>query len=337
MLIIFFSFYSFKILLAFDATFMLNKDAFVYEKYNFSIAKVIDARPDKQKPIGIYYEGILSKKKAFVGNDSIDKELMQYFSKYPKSFYEPTKIILVINQINLIEIINKRTDDLEITLAFDYYRITENTAKLEYSQYLKYDRGVGDFAPDDINTLFSSAMATAFLQFKNQIMYYKPIEFTALQTEDLVKRLNSKVIRRIDSSNANDGLYFNIHQLIKNAPVVTSNYKIISDSALLSNKAVTIDSKNYIVKKVFAFVKNGQLYIYMGDGIYLPAIFEADGKIALKDLFYGGKEKMFNKTSLAGLRSFFPLLALISDLNDLSGKDKMIKVYVDEETGELKI
>lgn len=334
---LFFSFYSFKTLLAFDASFMLNKDAFVYEKYNFSISKVVDARPDKQKAIGIYYKGLLLNKKFLVGNDSIDKEMERYFLKYPKSFYQSTKIILVINQINLIEIINKNADDFELTLALDYYRVTENTAKLEYSQYLKYDRGAGMNKPDDINKLFSTAMAAAFLQFKNQVMYYKPLEFTALQTEDLVKKLSSKIVWRIDSTNANDGLYFNIHQLIKNAPVVTSNYNIVSDSALLNNQVVAIDSKTYLVKKVFAFVKSGRIYIYMGDGIYLPAIVEADGRIALKDLYYKGKEKMFNKSSLAALRIFFPLLAVISDVNDLSGKGETVKVYVDEETGELKI
>jgi len=335
-IILFLFFGCFKTLLAFDATFMLNKDAFVYEKYNFSIAKVIDGRPDKQKAIGIYYQGLLNKK-LLVGNDSIDKELARYFLKYPKSFYEPTKIILVINQINLIEILNKRIDDFELTLAFDYYRITGNTAKLEYSQYLKYYRGAGTYKPDDISKLFSTTMAAAFLQFKNQIMYYKPLEFTALQTEDLVKRLNSKIIRRIDSTNANDGLYFNIHQLIKNAPVVTSNYKIVSDSALLNNQAVEIDSKTYLVKKVFAFVKSGRLYIYMSDGIYLPAVIEADGKIGLKDIYYKEKDKMFNNSAIAGLRALVPVLAIISDIANLSGKTEKVKVYVDQETGGLKL
>lgn len=324
-------------LFAFDATFMLNKDAFVYEKYNFSIAKVIDARTDKQKAIGVYYEGLLTNKKRLAGNDSIDKELQRYFLKYPKSFYEPTKIVLVINQINLIEIIDKNADDFELTLALDYYRVTETTVKLEYSQYLKYDRSTGINKPDGISKLFSTAMAAAFLQFKNQVMYYKPLEFTPMQTEDLVKRLNSKMIRRIDSSNANDGLYFNINQLIKNAPVVTSNYKIVNDSALSNNLPVTIDSKSYLVKKVFAFVKNGHLYIYMGDGIYLPAIIETDGKISLKDIYYREKEKRFNNPLLTGLKVFSPIFAIISDLTAASAKKEGVKVYVDEETGELKI
>ncbi|MBA3682224.1 MAG: hypothetical protein H0W73_13860 [Bacteroidetes bacterium] len=337
LVILFFSLCISKALFAFDATFMLNKDAFVYDKYNFSIVKVIDARIDKQKPIGIYYNGLLSNKKQTVGNDSINKELERHFLKYPKSFYEPTKIILVINQINLIEILNKRIDDLELTLAFDYYRVNENTAKLEYSQYLKYDKGAGTFKPDDINKLFSSAVAAAFLQFKNQIMYYKPLEFTALHTEELEKKLNSKIIRRIDSANANDGLYFNIHQLIKNAPVVTSNYKIVSDSALLNNQAVAVDSKTYLVKKVFAFVKNSQLYIYMGEGIYLPAIIEGDGKIMLKDVYYKEKEKKFNNPFITGLKVFVPVLAIISDINDLSKNREEVKVYIDEETGQLKI
>ncbi len=332
-----FSFCFSKSVFGFDATFMLNKDAFVYEKYNFSIVKVIDARIDKQKPIGIYYPGLLSNKKQTIGNDSIDKELERFFFKYPKSFYEPTKIILVINQINLIEAIDKTNDDLELSLAFDYYRVIENTAKLEYSQYLKYNRSAGVNKPENISKLFSTAVAAAFLQFKNQIMYYKPLEFTALQTEDLVKKLNTKVIRRIDSVNANDGLYFNIQQLIKNAPAVTSNYKIVNDSALLNNKAVVIDSKTYLVKKVFAFVKSSQLYIYIGEGIYLPAIVEASGKIAIKDFYYEGKDKMFNNAPLAGLWPFFPLIALIEDINDLTRKTQKIKIYIDEETGQLKI
>lgn len=336
LIVLILGFCNLKVLLAFDATFMLNKDAFVYEKYNFSITNVIDARPDKQKAIGFYYSGLLNKKLS-AGNDSLDKELLRYFLKYPKSFYDPTKMMLVINQINLIEIVSGNVDDFELTLAFDYYRKTENTAKLEYSQYLKFYKSAGLNKPNGINKAFSEAMAAAFLQFKNQIMYYKPLEFTALLTEDLEKKLNTNIIKRLDQTNANDGLYFNINQLMKNAPVVTSNYKIVNDSTLINFHPIVIDSKTYLVKKVFAFVKNGQLYIHISDGIYLPAVIEADGKIVLKDIYFKRKEKMLNNTSLAGLRPFFPLVALIRDINDLSGRTEILKVYVDEETGELKI
>jgi hypothetical protein len=124
---------------------------------------------------------------------------------------------------------------------------------------------------------------------------------------------------------------------MKNAPVVTSNYKIVNDSALLNSHPIVIDSKTYLVKKVFAFVKNNQLYIHISDGIYLPAVIEADGKIVLKDVYFKRKEKILNNTALAGLRPFFPLVALISDISDLSGRTEILKVYVDEETGELKI
>jgi len=335
--IIFLAFFTAKQLFAFDATFMLNKDAFVYEKYNFSIVKVIDARGDKQKPIGIYHPGLLSTKKQTVGNDSIASELQRYFAKYPKSFHESARIILVINQINLIEAIDKKNDDLELTLAFDYYRVTENTAKLEYSQYFKQNRSAGMNKPESINKLFSTAMTAAFLQFKNQIMYYKPLESGSIQITELENKLSGKVVRRIERSNANNGLYFNIHQLIKNAPALSSNYNIISDSALANNQPVQIDSKTYLVKKVFAFVKEGRIYIYIGEGIYVPAIIEEDGKISIMDFYYDGKEDKFNKAPLAGLWPYFPLAALINDIKGLSDKTGKIKVYIDEETGELKI
>lgn len=321
--------------MAFDGTFMLNKDAFVYEKYNFSIAKVVDARFNKQKPTGFYYEGLLNKIQT-VGNDTISSELERFFLKHHKSFYEPTKIILVINQINLIEILNGNTDDFEITLAFDYYRITENMAKLEYSQYLKFDKSAGLNKASGLNKIFSEAMAAAFLQFKNQIMYYKPLEFTAQQTEDLVKRLNSLPVKRIESANGNDGLYFNIGQLIRNAPVLTSNYKIINDSALINFQPVLIDCKSYLVKKAFAFIKNNQLYIYISDGKYLPAVVEADGRIFLKEIYYKKKENIFNNKTLANLRAFSPLLRTIKIIKDVTADSDQLKIQVDEETGQLK-
>jgi hypothetical protein len=46
---------------------------------------------------------------------------------------------------------------------------------------------------------------------------------------------------------------------------------------------------------------------------------------------------MFNNKVLAGLRPFMPLLAIISDVSNLSGKTEVVKIYINEETGELKI
>lgn len=336
LLILFIGIYSHSFLFAFDVNLMINKNTFVYEKYNFSVTNVIDARINQKNAVGYYYGGLLNKKLS-VGNDSLDKELIRFFNKYSKSFYEPTKIILVINQLNLTEIKFKNADDFEFTLAFDYYRVVGNTARLEYSQFIKFDKGAGTIKENSIAKGFSEAMAFAFLQFKNQLMYYKPLVFTPLLLEDLKVKLTEKLTKRICEAKINEGLYFNINQLLKNAPVISSGCTISNDSTLLSGKTTSINCNSYLVKKAFAIVKNEQLYLYISDGVYLPAEIESNGDIYLKDLYYKRKNNVFSNGLLGGLRGFSPLLALASDITELSQKGELIKIQLDETSGVLHL
>lgn len=327
----------FNLCFAFDVKLMISKNAFVYEKYNFSIVKVIDARISPSTPTGFFFQGALIKKFS-VGNDSLDKELAGYFKKNQKSFHEPTtKMILVINQLNLTEIRYKNIDDFEFTLAFDYYRVVDNTAKLEYSQFIKYDKGAGINKENSIVKGFSEAMAFAFLQFKNQIMYYKPLAFTPILTEDLTSSLTRKLVKRIVGVQLNDGIFFNINQLLKNAPVITSGYSLAKDSALQKAQPVTIECKTYLAKKAFALVEKQQLYIYISDGIYLPGEIDDNGSIFLKDLYYKKKYNVLNTSWVYGLRAFIPLLALASDISEFVPKGELIKVQIDDQTGQLRL
>lgn len=326
----------FDLCFGFDVKLMISKNAFVYEKYNFSVVKVIDGRISPSTPTGFFFKGLLDKKLS-VGNDSLDKELTRYFNKYQKSFYEPTKIILVVNQLNLSEIRYKNIDDFEFTLAFDYYRVVDNLVKLEYSQYIKYDKGAGIDKEKSIEKGFSEAMAFAFLQFKNQIMYYKPLAYTPMLIEDLSNILARKQIKRIGDSKLVEGIFFNINQLLKNAPVITAEYNLVNDSALQKSKPVTIICKSYLVKKAYALVEKQQLYIYISDGIYLPAEIDSSGNIFLKDLYYKKKNNIFNNSLIAGLRGFIPLLALASDISELAQKGESTKVQIDDQTGQLRL
>jgi hypothetical protein len=324
----------FNDLFAFDVNLALDKNAFVYEKYNFCIVDVIDARINKEVPSGFFYQGLLNKKHT-VGNDSLSKSLVRYLNKHTKPFYESTKIILVINQLNITEIVSNNIDDFEFTIGFDYYRVTDNSAKLEYSQYLRYYKGAGLNKENAINKGFSETFAAAFLQFKNQLMYYKPPVFTPVNITDLYNKL-TEPINPSSTSQITDGVYFNIAQLLKNAPALVSGYTV-KDSALFSAQPAVIDSKTYLVKKAFAIVKSGQLFLHLSDGIYLPATVESDGTISLKDLYYQKKKNIFNNSAITGLKGYFSLLAIASDIANLAEKGELVKIKLDTQTGTLTL
>lgn len=312
----------------FDYTVKLDKNAFVYQKYNFYIQDVYDCRLVPKKPIGIL-KGDLSKEK-IVGNSTLADDLKTFFSKDTSSFSKSTRIILVINQLNLLSC----DMDFGFTLGLDYYKIKGDSAVLVYSQFTKQSEDQKLNTQKYLNKTFSKALEMAFLDFKNQLWYYKALNSEAVKISELEKIIRARLSPDFNTQIMKDGIYTNINQLRLNQPVVTSGYILRSDTSLKQRRPTYIKNTSLLIKKAFSIVRKGQIYIYFNNNTYYPASLDSSGSMFLKKVYLPSDDREFHSTASSNyLDLLFVLLSALA--YDPSKNFKDIKV--DVETGGLSL
>lgn len=274
---------------AFDFKVSLNKKTFEDESFDFLIQKVVDARLNKQKPIGtVMVSFSLSNT---VGNDSLGYEMNNFFNGKPEMFDAKTKIIIVINQLN-IRYIREKADttgkkaELEFSIAIDYYLEGGKTCGLLYQQFFKFKKSTSNTKiTKDINKGFSETIKSALIDFKKQLKINKKEKGIRRQcnTDSLFQFLANKPEQVVTNQNIKDGLYFSCKDLYLNNPGAISNYSF-TDSTGLGQRPLIVKVPDYILERVYAIVKDKRIYIYIGGGNYKEALLEEDGKLFFADI-----------------------------------------------------
>ena len=319
-------------------------------KFNFSIVKVIDGRLNKQKPIGSLTAGF-SFNKETVGNDSLGEQMTLFFKNKPNIFDASTKVILIINQLNLRYIrgtneMGGKKEELEVLISLDYYLAGEKTSGLLYQQYYKHRENVTFVAKvsKGINVAVSEALINAMTDFKNQINENKVIVRKEFSNDSLFQFFANKPTQVITNQNINDGIYFSIKDLYLNKPGVVNNY-YFNDSTAIGQKSISVKSTGYKLDRVYAIVKSKRLFIYIGGGNYKEALLSDDGKLFFPDITSSNISSSARGGSAAvGIASAFLPLGFIGGIVT-SATQSAIKstgttkttsdVIVDFDTGDL--
>ena len=267
--------------LAFDYKVSINEKSFEDESFNFFVQKVIDARLNKQKPIGALVAGF-SLNKQTVGNDSLDYEMNALFARKPEIFNASTKVIMVINQLNLryIKSADGKKTDLEFSVAIDYYLAEAKTYGLLYQQFFKYKVNTksADKITRDINKGFSETIKNALTDFKKQLNTNKAVVRKECNTDSLIQFLTGKPEQMVTKQVIKDGLYFSCKDLYLNNPGVVSNY-FFTDSTGLGQRPLIVRASGYIMERVYAIVRAKKIFVYTGGGNYKEALLGDDGKL----------------------------------------------------------
>jgi len=295
--------------LAFDYKVTLQEKSFEDESFNFFIQKVIDARLNKEKPIGALVDGF-SLNRQTVGNDSLGYQMTALFGRKPEMFDASLKVMMVINQLNLryIKSADGKKMELEFSIAIDYYQAGEKSCGLLYQQFFKFKQYIGNTKKDlialpgliptliyqgvstsqalsspskigkAINKAFAETIKKALADFKKQIRTNKVMVRKEFDRGTLLFSLENKPAQVVNSQNVQDGLYFSCRDLYTNNPGVVSNYSF-TDSAGVGQRPTIVKAPGYLMERVYAIVRSRRIFIYTGGGNYKEAVFGDDGKL----------------------------------------------------------
>ncbi len=269
--------------LAFDYKIALQEKTFEDENFNFFIQKVIDARLNKQKPIGVLMAGF-SLNKETVGNDSLGEQMTALFAKKPEMFNAATKVIMVINQLNLryIKSADGKKIELEYTIAIDYYQAGDKSCGLLYQQFFKFKTNVksADKIIRDINKGFSETIKGALTDFKKQLKTNKVVVRKEFDTGMLLQSLENKPAQILSNQNIKDGLYFSCKDLYLNNPGILDSYSF-TDTMGIGRNPLIVKAPGYIMERVYAIVRDKRIFIYAGGGNYKAALLGDDGRLVI--------------------------------------------------------
>jgi hypothetical protein len=329
---------------AFNYKLTLLEKSFEDESFNFFIQKVVDARLNKEKPIGALVEGF-SLNKETVGNDSLGYQMTALFNRKPEIFNASLKVIMVINQLNLrlMKSADGKKEELEFSIAIDYYQSGEKSCGLLYQQFFKFKQPVKSATKiaKDIDKGFTETIKKALVDFKKQIKKNKAIVRKEFETGLLFQFLENKPAQVVNSQNVQDGLYFSCKDLYFNNPGVVSNYSF-TDSAGLGQRPLIVRVPGYLMERVYAIVRGRRIFIYAGRGNYKEAVFGDDGKLFIPSIVnvpLSVSEKG-SSTSIGILNTLPPATKAISATADSTAKQpqtiyKATDFYLDLETGDL--
>jgi hypothetical protein len=334
---------------AFDYTFGLREKNFNDIKYNFTLVKVVDARLNKQKPIGSLMTGFALHNET-VGNDSLEEQMNLFFKNRPEIFEQATKVIMVINQLNL-RYIKERNDatgkkeELELSIAIDYYLSGDKTCGLLYQQFFKFRESIATTISTrkGLDVAFSETIKGALKDFKKQLDTYKPLVRKEYAADSLFQSFSNKPAQVVSNQNIKDGLYFSCKDIYLNKPGVLSNYAL-SDSLGLG-RVVIVKSSDYVVDRVYTIVKAKKIYVYIGGGKYKEALLNDEGKLFFPDVT---STTLSNGaavgSAVVGIASSFFPLGFIGSLFS-NGVESSVKkagtttsvsdIIIDYETGDL--
>jgi len=327
----------------------LGQQFFNNVKYEFSILKVIDGRLNRQKPIGSVAAGF-SQKNELIGNDSLGYQMSIFFRNKAEIFDSTEKILLVLNQCNLSRaqgnsFFTGQIDDLETTVAFDYYRIVGNKYELIYQQYFKHIESVKFIAKigQGIDMAFSETVKFALWDFNKQVKLKNFFTGEPLTSDSLFNFFNCIQKQAITRQNIKNGLYFSCKDLYLNKPGVTNDVSF--DTSALGKKPLSIKSKKFIVEKCYAIVAHKQIFIYTSKNNYKAALISEDGDLYFPDVTKSSISKAASSGSavVGIIGSFLPFGFLGSVAKDVirsgieeSGSSRAtVDVIVDLETGDL--
>lgn len=328
--------------LAFDYKIGILEKTFEDESFNFFIQKVVDARLNKQKSIGLVVTGFSTDSKT-VGNDSLDYQMNTVFGKKPEIFNAATKVIMVINQLNL-RYINATTDvsgkeeAIEFSIAIDYYLKEGKTCGLLYQQFFKFKENVKSVnkIAKDINKGFSETIKKALKDFEKQLKTNKAVVRKEFNADSLLQFLSTHPNQVITNQNVKDGLYFSCKDLYLNNPGVIDKYSF-TDSTELGQRPLIVSSPGYVMERVYAIVREKRIFIYLGGGNYKEAVLSADGKLFFPDVTSATISTDAKIASMA-FRSFGLIGSLISSAIKQSATTTATSdILIDFEIGDLVV
>lgn len=334
--------------LAFDYKVSILEKSFEDENFNFFIQKVVDARLNKEKPIGALLEGF-SLNKETVGNDSLGYQMTALFNRKPEIFNASLKVLMVINQLNLrfMKSADGKKEELEFSIAIDYYQSGEKSCGLLYQQFFKFKQPVKSATKiaKDIDKGFTETIKKALTDFKKQIRTNKVIVRKAFDTGMLFQFLENTPAQVVNNQNVQDGLYFSCKDLYFNNPGVISNYSF-TDSTGLGQTPLIVKAPGYLMERVYAIVRSKRIFVYTGGGNYKEAVFGDDGNLFIpsivNNLLVAGTKG--SSASIGILNNLPSTTKVVTHATDSTAKQpvkqpqtiyKATDFFIDFETGDL--
>jgi hypothetical protein len=238
-------------------------------------------------------------------------------------------------------------DELEFTIAIDYYKAGDNTSGLLYQQYFKYKATAkaAKTTGKDINKIFSETIKKALKDFTKQLKTDKGAVRKGFNADSLFQFLASTPTQVINNQNIKEGLYFSCRDLYINNPGVVSNYSF-TDSAGVGQRPTIVKAPGYLMERVYAIVRGRRIFVYTGGGNYKEAVFGDDGKLFIPSIV-NVPLSVNEKGSLASIGILntlpSPVKAIIT-ASDSTAKQpikqpeityKATDFYLDLETGDL--
>ena len=238
-------------------------------KFNFSIAEVIDARPAPSRPMGMLWDAV-NKAKLSVGNAELGAELSAFFTKDQQHFVSDQKLLLVIKQLTIQEVRNRKRICYKITLGVDYFKVAGEKCVLVFQQFLNVPH---DATPDtrqqDISIGFTRALIEALRQAERQLANFR----TKADVLYAVNALRDSLLKPVMEASPvtwKDGVYFNTRELLLNEPGYFNRFTLL-DSAKLKNDTLALSSSAFLLQDAYAIVSKGKLYVNVGRNAYVAA------------------------------------------------------------------
>jgi hypothetical protein len=267
----------------------LDKNFFNYFNYYFAVDSIIDARTNSEKKELGYYLHQTTRRS--LRCDSLTEGILEGIRDH-KSFHPTRKVVIVLNQIYIRESTGNSGNDYELTLSLDYLVKQSGGYQLSYRQFYVY-RMANGLRPNNkrevvINELLTKGLANAFLDYKNQTGYYKPISGKIIPAS-VVNFVYSNSTVPPQAGQRRNGVYFSYRDLLYNRPDTVVKYPLPGLDAFKTANII-LKPVSYIGARVFAVVKDNTIFVHTCDGYY------SEAKISPLGLdFYKGPHQALRK------------------------------------------
>jgi hypothetical protein len=221
----------------------------------------------------------------WVGHDSLGESMTAFFKPKHEIFDTSLKIMLVLNQCNLRHIYGYHiAQAIEIKISFDYYKLNGDKYELIYQQYFihKENTKLVRNAAKAITIAFSETVKLAMEDFNKQIALKTSLPVKELMADSLLGFLYKKQSQEVTNQNIKDGIYFSCKDLYLNKP---STFKDFSFNVSANREnPLNLNTKNYIIEKAYAIVKEKRIFIFISDNYYKEALLSDDRILYFPDV-----------------------------------------------------
>ncbi len=314
-------------------------------KFNFFIENFVDARMNKEKPVGYTRIGVSNRTEALTIPKNFNEHCYNFFRDYALNFDTSLKFICVINQVTIQESHSGGKEYSTASLSIDFYKSENDSCNLYFSSFVISNIQDGI----DITKKHCYNLCKVFYEsFSNLKAFVSrksiPFESNKKRLKEILHPIPAERVILTNDSIVKDGLYYSSSQLSANNPSLY--YARFLANIDTSENDLMIEKNDSLISdhNAFAFSKGNCLYIncqgryFIKSGVNLNSNLAYFKNLKIKIRTGDDVDDLIARILLGNLFGFTG--SMVGSLYFQNGTSEVIiipKRFIDLETGLVKI